>query len=67
MDAVLGIDIAKAKFNVTLLWPDGRRGSGVGLSAERRVALPPRIAALEVSSGESRLRQLPPAPHLERV
>jgi transposase len=25
MDAVLGIDIAKAKFNVTLLWPDGRR------------------------------------------
>jgi transposase len=25
MDAVLGIDIAKAKFNVTLLFPDGRR------------------------------------------
>jgi transposase len=25
MDAILGIDIAKAKFNVTLLWPDGRR------------------------------------------
>ena len=25
MEAVLGIDIAKAKFNVTLLWPDGRR------------------------------------------
>jgi transposase len=25
MDAVLGIDIAKAKFNVTLLWPDGTR------------------------------------------
>lgn len=25
MDAVLGIDIAKAKFNVTLRWPDGRR------------------------------------------
>jgi transposase len=25
MDAVLGIDIAKGKFNVTLLWPDGRR------------------------------------------
>jgi transposase len=25
MDAVLGIDVAKAKFNVTLLFPDGRR------------------------------------------
>jgi transposase len=25
LDAVLGIDIAKAKFDVTLLWPDGRR------------------------------------------
>jgi transposase len=25
MTAALGIDIAKAKFNVTLLWPDGRR------------------------------------------
>jgi transposase len=25
MDAVLGIDIAKRKFDVTLLWPDGRR------------------------------------------
>jgi transposase len=25
MDAVLGIDIAKAKFNVTLQWPDGKR------------------------------------------
>src|SRR5688572_17714634 len=25
MDAVLGIDIAKAKFHVSLLWPDGRR------------------------------------------
>lgn len=25
MDAVLGIDIAKAKFNVTLLFPDGKR------------------------------------------
>ena len=25
MDAVLGIDIAKAKFDVTLLWPDGTR------------------------------------------
>jgi transposase len=25
MDAVLGIDIAKGKFDVTLLWPDGRR------------------------------------------
>lgn len=25
MDAVLGIDIAKAKFDVSLLWPDGRR------------------------------------------
>src|SRR3954447_592151 len=25
MDAVLGIDIAKAKFNVTLQFPDGRR------------------------------------------
>ena len=25
MDAVLGIDIAKAKFQVSLRWPDGRR------------------------------------------
>jgi transposase len=25
LDAVLGIDIAKAKFDVSLLWPDGRR------------------------------------------
>lgn len=25
MDAVLGIDIGKRKFHVTLLWPDGRR------------------------------------------
>ena len=24
MDGVLGLDIAKAKFDVALLWPDGR-------------------------------------------
>jgi transposase len=35
MTAALGIDIAKAKFNVTLLWPDGRR---------RRKACPNTVA-----------------------
>jgi transposase len=35
MDAVLGIDIAKAKFHVSLLWPDGRR---------RRKACPNTVA-----------------------
>jgi transposase len=38
MDAVLGIDIAKAKFDVTLLFPDGRRRRKAYANSPRGIA-----------------------------
>ena len=44
MNAVLGIDIAKAKFQVSLLWADGRRRRKAFANTRRRLCRAPRLA-----------------------